>query len=232
MKRGVAAGLGRPTPAKRLSAVDRKWLQRCQVFGELCLEERPAAGNQEMKPEERREENRKEEGSEDDRGGKTEADMKTVRVLEAPQLQTQETGGDGNQRMEEQTGGELLESVTPDLDRNLNSNKTQRGGRKRQREEDVLEEGGQEKKKQRRRKKKDEGPHVPPREEETTKKKEERSERPHEVRRDDLLSGLCGRILPSHHNFIPFQPFRENLLGEVQEEFEAKMFRTPSAKPR
>lgn len=42
-------GLGaRPSPASRLSLVDRKWLERCQVFGEMGAEEKPGAGNQEM----------------------------------------------------------------------------------------------------------------------------------------------------------------------------------------
>nr|XP_057903009.1 ATP-dependent DNA helicase Q4 isoform X2 [Doryrhamphus excisus] len=43
---GMAAG-PRPSPASRLSSVDKKWLERCQVFGEMGAEERPGAGNQE-----------------------------------------------------------------------------------------------------------------------------------------------------------------------------------------
>ncbi|XP_013768250.1 ATP-dependent DNA helicase Q4 [Pundamilia nyererei] len=47
-------GLGaRPSPASRLSLVDRKWLERCQVFGEMGAEEKPGAGNQEMNVEQR-----------------------------------------------------------------------------------------------------------------------------------------------------------------------------------
>lgn len=42
--RGVEAG---PTPARRLSVIDRKWLERCQVFGEMEAEVIPAAGNRE-----------------------------------------------------------------------------------------------------------------------------------------------------------------------------------------
>uniref|UniRef100_A0A4W6C9A0 DNA 3'-5' helicase n=1 Tax=Lates calcarifer TaxID=8187 RepID=A0A4W6C9A0_LATCA len=38
---------GRPSPASRLSFVDKKWLERCQVFGEMGTEEKPGAGNQE-----------------------------------------------------------------------------------------------------------------------------------------------------------------------------------------
>lgn len=39
---------GRPSPAGRLSFVDRNWLERCQVFGEMETEVRPGAGNQEI----------------------------------------------------------------------------------------------------------------------------------------------------------------------------------------
>ncbi|XP_051926271.1 ATP-dependent DNA helicase Q4 isoform X1 [Hippocampus zosterae] len=43
----IAATAGRPSPANRLSNVDTKWLERCQVFAELEAEGKPAAGNQE-----------------------------------------------------------------------------------------------------------------------------------------------------------------------------------------
>lgn len=56
---GSAAG-GRPSSANRLSFVDRKWLERCQVFEEMGVEERPVAGNQEKDA--RREEKSKMEG--------------------------------------------------------------------------------------------------------------------------------------------------------------------------
>lgn len=45
---------GRPSPASRLSFVDRKWLERCQVFGEMGAEVKPGAGNQELELEKRR----------------------------------------------------------------------------------------------------------------------------------------------------------------------------------
>lgn len=48
--RGVEAG---PSPARRLSIIDRKWLERCQVFGEMEAEVRPAAGNRETVPDNR-----------------------------------------------------------------------------------------------------------------------------------------------------------------------------------
>ncbi|XP_062266608.1 ATP-dependent DNA helicase Q4 [Platichthys flesus] len=46
---------GRPSPVSRLSSVDTKWLERCQVFGEIGAEERPAAGNQEVQAERKEE---------------------------------------------------------------------------------------------------------------------------------------------------------------------------------
>ncbi|XP_019719004.1 ATP-dependent DNA helicase Q4 isoform X2 [Hippocampus comes] len=58
----IAATVGRPSPANRLSNVDKKWLERCQVFGELEAEEKPAAGNQERcQPNEKAEEKRADE---------------------------------------------------------------------------------------------------------------------------------------------------------------------------
>ncbi|XP_031722181.1 ATP-dependent DNA helicase Q4 [Anarrhichthys ocellatus] len=39
---------GKTPPASRLGFVDRKWLERCQVFGEMGAEVKPGAGNQEM----------------------------------------------------------------------------------------------------------------------------------------------------------------------------------------
>ncbi|XP_030596861.1 ATP-dependent DNA helicase Q4 isoform X2 [Archocentrus centrarchus] len=51
--RGGSGLGGRPSPASRLSFVDRQWLERCQVFGEMGAEEKPGAGNQEIKAEKR-----------------------------------------------------------------------------------------------------------------------------------------------------------------------------------
>lgn len=59
----------RPPLANRLSFLDRKWLERCQVFGEMEAEERPGGGNQEIKMEKAKE---KEQETEDDGGEKDE----------------------------------------------------------------------------------------------------------------------------------------------------------------
>lgn len=76
---GGARG-GKPSAASRLSFVDRKWLERCQVFGEMGDEVMPGAGNQEIQLEKKggggaevgegRENELKIQG--DERGGKDE----------------------------------------------------------------------------------------------------------------------------------------------------------------
>ncbi|XP_033980313.1 ATP-dependent DNA helicase Q4 isoform X3 [Trematomus bernacchii] len=49
---GFRGGLaGKPSPASRLSFVDKKWLERCQVFGEMGAEVKPGAGNMEKRGE-------------------------------------------------------------------------------------------------------------------------------------------------------------------------------------
>ncbi|KAK1880138.1 ATP-dependent DNA helicase Q4 [Dissostichus eleginoides] len=51
---GFRGGMaGKPSPASRLSFVDKKWLERCQVFGEMGAEVKPGAGNMEMDVEKR-----------------------------------------------------------------------------------------------------------------------------------------------------------------------------------
>ncbi len=64
---------GRPSPASRLSFVDRKWLERCQVFGEMGAEVRPGAGNQEVDLE---------KSVERERGKETEGKKKEMKELE------------------------------------------------------------------------------------------------------------------------------------------------------
>ncbi|XP_010789781.1 ATP-dependent DNA helicase Q4 [Notothenia coriiceps] len=51
---GFRGGMaGKPSPASRLSFVDKKWLERCQVFGEMGAEVKPGAGNVEIDVEKR-----------------------------------------------------------------------------------------------------------------------------------------------------------------------------------
>ncbi|XP_059205936.1 ATP-dependent DNA helicase Q4 isoform X2 [Centropristis striata] len=51
--RGGMGARGKASPASRLSVVDKKWLERCQVFGEMGAEVKPAAGNQDIELEKR-----------------------------------------------------------------------------------------------------------------------------------------------------------------------------------
>lgn len=54
--RGVRGIAARPSSISRLSLIDTKWLERCQVFGEMETEVKPGAGNQENVPVVRKEE--------------------------------------------------------------------------------------------------------------------------------------------------------------------------------
>lgn len=85
--RGGRGSGGRPSPANRLSSVDRQWLERCQVFGEMGAEEKPGAGNQEINAEKRG-------GTE--MGGKLEVDMQ---------------GGEREGKREFDVGGERKQSL-------------------------------------------------------------------------------------------------------------------------
>lgn len=93
--RGGTGGRGnrpRPSPASRLSFIDRKWLERCQVFGEMEAEVKPVAGNQGIVLDKRGEGER---GSEmegkiqDERVGKEETEAEGVR-REATELEIDE----------------------------------------------------------------------------------------------------------------------------------------------
>ena len=74
---------GRPSLVGRLSSIDRKWLERCQVFGEMEAEVVPGAGNQEidLKKCGEREGERETEGTiqGDEKGGKKEMDAEAER---------------------------------------------------------------------------------------------------------------------------------------------------------
>lgn len=93
--RGGTGGRGngpRPSPASRLSFIDRKWLERCQVFGEMEAEVKPVAGNQGIVLDKRGEGER---GSEmegkiqDERVGKEETEAEGAR-REATELEIDE----------------------------------------------------------------------------------------------------------------------------------------------
>ncbi len=132
---------GRPSPASRLSFVDRKWLERCQVFGEMGAEVRPGAGNQEVDLEKsvERERGKETEGKKkgDERVGKEEinaegegreadsgrdegfksiASDKTVSDS-APKPAVQHTGKSrgGEEKVKKKRGEEMERGLTPPL---------------------------------------------------------------------------------------------------------------------
>ncbi|XP_041823311.1 ATP-dependent DNA helicase Q4 isoform X2 [Melanotaenia boesemani] len=173
-REGIA---GRPSPASRLSCVDRKWLERCQVFGEMGAEEKPAAGNHEVKVKQKGEKEKEEvEGDKraEEKGkyvegereescglGRKEAVANTTRdkINESPQQFAGKLRHKKEGDCEEMERGPL---VTPkdDDESNPKSSGTKKRGRKRQREGGDTEghtatEGGV-KKRQRKGKKQDE----------------------------------------------------------------------------
>ncbi|XP_045915441.1 ATP-dependent DNA helicase Q4 isoform X2 [Micropterus dolomieu] len=138
---GGATG-GRPSPASRLSFIDTKWLERCQVFGEMGAELRPGAGNQEIDLEKRgeRERTKETEGKiqEDERvrkeemdaeGERREADSGRDKVIKSstrdkivsnsttkPALEHNATSkGGGGEKVKMKGGGEIEGGWTPPL---------------------------------------------------------------------------------------------------------------------
>ncbi|XP_078146674.1 ATP-dependent DNA helicase Q4 [Centroberyx gerrardi] len=71
---GIGVG-GKPSLVSRLSLVDRDWLERCQVFGEVEDREKPGAGNQEKKLEGRGGQRGEGEEAEVGAGGKGEGEI-------------------------------------------------------------------------------------------------------------------------------------------------------------
>ncbi|XP_054461672.1 ATP-dependent DNA helicase Q4 [Anoplopoma fimbria] len=160
---------GKPSPASRLSFVDRKWLERCQVFGEMVAEVKPGAGNQDIEIEKGEEgaRGRETEGKIqiEERAGKEEMDAEGERREEidlgrdkgfksitsdknvsdsAPKSSPQHTGG--RKEKAKRKGGEAMEKgLTPPLtpeDENKASHKskdTKKRGRKREREGENME---------------------------------------------------------------------------------------------
>lgn len=189
---GFRGGVGgRPSPASRLSFVDRKWLERCQVYGEMVAEERPGAGNQEIdltKKEEERAGGKEieEEKHGDHRGGKgamveegerretldlgrneglksITSDSKVSKSAPKHAKGGEEVGEIREEENEMQRG--LTPPLTPE-DESPKSKVTKKRGRKRQREGEnmageMTEEGGV-KKRQRKGKKKKESSDVNP----------------------------------------------------------------------
>lgn len=170
---GFKGGIGgrgngaRPSPAGRLSFIDRKWLERCQVFGEMEAEVKPGAGNQEMVLDKKGEKGRGMEGKmQDDRVGKEELDAEEGGRREATNMERDESissdkkvsnkvlklsrqhagksrGGEekANKQGDEETGrGDAASPITGEESEFSNNAKaTKKRGRKRQREGDNME---------------------------------------------------------------------------------------------
>lgn len=153
----------RPPLANRLSFLDRKWLERCQVFGEMEAEERPGGGNQEIKMEKAKE---KEQETEDERGEKDEKaedgerkelkDFETKtrfdnNVSESTRRRAGQSKAEGarkeeRNREEEETEGGQAQLATPGDDSKScpKSQSVKKKRRKRPREGDNVEGSGTE----------------------------------------------------------------------------------------
>ncbi|XP_044028662.1 ATP-dependent DNA helicase Q4 isoform X2 [Siniperca chuatsi] len=257
---GVRGTGGRPSPGSRLSFVDRKWLERCQVFGEMEAEVRPGAGNQEIDLEKsgERERGRETEGKiqGDERVGNEEINAEGLRrdadsgrdegiksitsdkivCDSAPKPALKHTAkgrGGGKEKVKRKGGEEMERGLTPPLmpeDNNETSHKS-RGTKKRGR------------KRQR------EGESM---EGETTeeggvkkrhrngKKKEESSDvnpspaqEGGKKRRAKKKGDEDGNADEEKETKVPKKVPQENLLGEIEEEFGTKrMYRTQSVRAR
>ncbi|KAK2830464.1 hypothetical protein Q5P01_018395 [Channa striata] len=256
--RGFSGGMrskgveGRPSPASRLSVVDKKWLERCQVFGEMEAEEMPGAGNQEISVEYRgeRESNReterdgrigngerkeavdleRDEGLKSITSDKTCSDnapfqQPTIKNKEEPIKKKREKRNGGNEIETEQMPPPILED---DGDTSSKSSGTKKTGRKRQREGEGMvgettEEGGVKKKRR------------------NGKKKEEGSDETHspvqpggKKRRTKKKGDEGGKGEEEiETKATEKKVLQENLLGEIEEEFVTRrMCHTKPVRPR
>ncbi|XP_047460205.1 ATP-dependent DNA helicase Q4 isoform X2 [Mugil cephalus] len=249
----VGRGLGgRPSPASRLNFLDRKWLERCQVFGEMGAEEKPVSGNKEIIVEKR--ENVQETGGKmqkGERAGKEETDMESERNQlldlgrdeiitsdtmisdDAPKSAQQKAAGKGKggrRGGEKRKKGEEIEKKTdaePENDVTISPKpKGTKKRRKRQREEDDMDgdatEEGGVKKRRRNVKKKEGDSEVNSSPANGGKKK-----------RSKKKGGEDGEGEEEKEASVPKKVPQENLFGDLEGEFVPnKMYRTESARAR
>nr|XP_043909169.1 ATP-dependent DNA helicase Q4 isoform X2 [Solea senegalensis] len=219
---------GRPSPVSRFSSVDKKWLERCQVFEELEAEEKPGAGNQGRDTERKVEREMEGEERVEDRGGKManiEIDPEgekggmtdSVRNKDFKSTATDKTDSDGATKPSRKSkgggklkrkGGEEMQREptpppTPEIDADSpKSNGTKKRGRKRQREDEVPQE--KRVKKRRVGKEDEESPAQKGRKQRRTKEKGEEDGEGDEEEKPTVTTKK-----------VP----QENLLGEIEEEF-------------
>lgn len=163
---GVGGSGSRPSPASRLSFIDRKWLERCQVFGEMEADVKPGAGNKgvvlkggdEGGMQTNIQCERVEKGEKDARRDATENDEElknisrdndVIKSASKPSHQTAAKSKKVKKKTDEEQGGELTAlPIAEDENKLSNRSKSaKKGGRKRQREEEnaegaLSEEGG------------------------------------------------------------------------------------------
>lgn len=171
---GVGGSGSRPSPASRLSFIDRKWLERCQVFGEMEADVKPGAGNQEAVMKggdeggmqtniqcERVEKGGKDATENGEEFKSISSDNDVIKSASKPSHQNTAKSKKVKKTDEEQ-GGELTAlPVAEDENKLSNRSKSaKKGGRKRQREEEsaegALSEEGRVKKRRRNGKSKEE----------------------------------------------------------------------------
>lgn len=139
---GFRAGVFKqPSLTNRLSCVDRKWLERCQVFGEMEAEERPGGGNQEFKTEQRKE-------RDEERAGRVER-AEGEEGSDDAQQRTRKSKAEGGRKEktnkeEEIEGGQAWPTAPEDNSESPKSQSAKKRGRKRQREGGDVEGSGTE----------------------------------------------------------------------------------------
>ncbi|XP_078124064.1 ATP-dependent DNA helicase Q4 [Sander vitreus] len=235
-------GIGvRASPASRLSFVDKNWLERCQVFGEMGTEVKPGAGNQEIHLE--KEGGRETEGKIQrdekeeidaegesreavdlgrDTGLKSITSDKTVSALKPSLQHTGKSRGGGKEKAKRKDGEEMERGLSPpltpedDTETSHKSKGTKKKGRKRQREEEnvqgeTTEEGGV-KKRRRNGKKKEESSDVNPSPAQVGGKK----------RRTKKKGDEDTEAEEEKETKEPKKVPQENLFGEIEEELGAK----------
>ncbi|XP_023200237.1 ATP-dependent DNA helicase Q4 isoform X1 [Xiphophorus maculatus] len=194
----------RASVANRLSVVDRNWLERCQVFGEMEAEEIPGGGNQEVKVKKRQEKEVK--------GGKAEGDLEGERK-ESVDLGQEEKLADPDPNCAQEDSGKSKREKAGKTERGKSSRlpdddsedglKSKGTKKKRQRDGDDVEETA--KKRRKNPKKKEERLSLSPDSTDGGEKKKQKSKRKDG---DEEETTKGAKTTP-----------QENLLGEIQEEF-------------
>lgn len=247
---GFRGGIGgknnaaKPSPANRLTSIDKKWLERCQVFGEMDAEEKPVAGNKDIvletkdeKKEEQQSVKVKMQHNKTDKGSGKECQSGTI-VESVENIQTEATNNgaqkatqrkrktkkddietkDVNMEQVELPG--LTPPLTPDDGEDVPKVKSnKKKGRKRQREDEEEmknEESGA--KKKRRRKKKDadaDGNDSQLPKPSRKRKTKKKGDEDDEEEEEEKKDKE------------PKKPPQENLFGEVEENFGARKLYQP-----